>query len=298
VLKGDLPERWLESFAHPEQRELPRASTSKNLWMGVPGVTTSWHYDEYANFFLHLEGSKRVLILPPSAYYSLHFFPALHPYYRKSQVVWEECEDLSLEAMRERFPGWEDIEIQSVVLRPGDVLYLPPYWSHRVETLGERASVSLSLWSSSRVSSVSVYILNLIKQSVDAIGDKSLSLDFFQAAMHKVLHSALPALAQRSEFFDNLINRQYMTAIGNQFDYSACRECEPPTILSSPAQSELASTVDVVVAAVIHKLRIVQADIKPIVLGFVLEKGINKLFFDSVHVDLCFIIQCLANHLR
>jgi hypothetical protein len=34
-----------------------------------------------------------------------------------------------------------------VVLFPGDLLYLPPYWGHHVETLAK--SISINFWSNS-----------------------------------------------------------------------------------------------------------------------------------------------------
>ena len=32
-----------------------------------------------------------------------------------------------------------------VILEPGDALYIPPYWWHRIETLGESSGTALSL---------------------------------------------------------------------------------------------------------------------------------------------------------
>jgi hypothetical protein len=44
---------------------------------------------------------------------------------------------------RQRYPNFERAELRSVTLRPGDVIYTPPYWWHHVETSGEAAAVSV-----------------------------------------------------------------------------------------------------------------------------------------------------------
>ena len=44
---------------------------------------------------------------------------------------------------RQRHPRFERSVLHSVTLRPGDVIYTPPYWWHHVETRGDAAAVSV-----------------------------------------------------------------------------------------------------------------------------------------------------------
>jgi len=44
----------------------------------------------------------------------------------------------------QRFPSFNNITAYTVTLEPGDVLYLPPFWFHRV--IAEELSISVSTW--------------------------------------------------------------------------------------------------------------------------------------------------------
>ena len=57
------------------------------LWSGEAGVTAQTHYDHVENFFVQLQGYKRVVLYPPSDAAPLHPFPSLHPSYHQSQVT-------------------------------------------------------------------------------------------------------------------------------------------------------------------------------------------------------------------
>ena len=82
ALVADLeatPSWWQRHFVHMEQTAHPESPSMRTLWIAQPGVTTSWHFDTHVNFFVHLSGRKRVLVLPPAAYASLYLYPSLHP---------------------------------------------------------------------------------------------------------------------------------------------------------------------------------------------------------------------------
>ena len=125
-------------------------------------------------------------------------------------------------------------------LHAGDVLYLPAYWNHRVEALGTRTSVSLSVWSSSDGSMLGVDLLALLLESflkvVHAGYGESRGLDLFQAAMHRVLGRALARPDARRRFFDHLVQRQYLggRTRSAEFDPATCQPCEAPLSFSAP----------------------------------------------------------------
>jgi hypothetical protein len=121
---------------------LPDAITHDvNMWIGGGNVTTLTHYDTYANFYVQLRGQKRVVLFPPRFHGAFHLYPAMHPLHKIGQVL-QDTPDTAL------FPDYlaavEQAGIE-VVLSRGDVLYLPPFWFHRVQANG--FSLSVNVWS-------------------------------------------------------------------------------------------------------------------------------------------------------
>uniref|UniRef100_A0A6B2L6L0 JmjC domain-containing protein n=1 Tax=Arcella intermedia TaxID=1963864 RepID=A0A6B2L6L0_9EUKA len=110
------------------------------LWMGSKGVTAPTHYDKSHNFFIQINGTKRFILSPPEEHNKLYLYPSLHPMRLQSQVdFWN--------VNRTKFNHFEEVLAYDVLLHPGDVLYLPPYWFHRVIT--EEPGIGLNIWSTS-----------------------------------------------------------------------------------------------------------------------------------------------------
>jgi hypothetical protein len=138
------------------------------LWLSHPGVVTQMHYDTTHNFFAHLQGLKKVYLVPPQA--EICQYPNVHRSYRQSQILLESslcpqqsqrsatsfrvdnrtlCEyvdqticaglEANLATVRAQPAMLEPVE---VTLQPGDLLYIPPYFSHRIEALTLSLSVS------------------------------------------------------------------------------------------------------------------------------------------------------------
>jgi len=108
--------------------------------MGSKGVTAPTHYDKSHNFFIQLQGIKRFILSPPEEHSKLYLYPSLHPMRLQTQVDF-------FSVNREKFPKFKNIIGEEALLYPGDVLYLPPYWFHRVIT--EEPGVGINIWSSS-----------------------------------------------------------------------------------------------------------------------------------------------------
>lgn len=201
--------------------------------------------------------------------------------------------------MEDEFPGWASHTVAANTLEPGDVLFLPPFTLHRVEAVGERPSVSLSLWSTSHDSARGVLLLTHLRAAFEAWAaskaGRSGALDRLQAALHLLVVAALPSLKARRAFFDALINRQYVqSSTPEELDLSACRPCERAA--SDPPPSPTPSAQDVA-AEMARSLAEAPEGVRPIVLSFVLEKALHKLVFDDVRTVVCFIASCLADHL-
>ena len=98
------------------------------LWCGIAGCVSPLHYDEALNFFAQCVGQKRFVLFDPSQYTSLYPYPVHHACDRQSQVN-------PYEPDLERFPRFTEAAGVECILNPGDILFLPPYWWHHVESI-------------------------------------------------------------------------------------------------------------------------------------------------------------------
>ncbi len=110
-----------------------------NFWFGGANVTAYTHYDTSHNLHLVVYGRKKFVIFPPSSHAELILYPSLHQFYRQVQR-----DVLSPEVI----PELTSSPLE-VILSPGEVLYLPPYWFHCVISL--ETTISLNVWSNSEV---------------------------------------------------------------------------------------------------------------------------------------------------
>ena len=108
------------------------------VWISSSGMITHTHFDQDYNFFVQLVGEKRFTLWSPEQHELMYTYPRVHPLWHKSRVNFRDA-DL------QKFPGFSRARAVQVRLGPGDMLYVPPYTWHYVETLSP--SVSLSTWS-------------------------------------------------------------------------------------------------------------------------------------------------------
>lgn len=130
----------LEPQAALYATEADRANGQQFTWLSSPGVRTHTHFDSDRNTFVQLLGSKRFVLWPPNQTARLCPFPRLHPLWHKSRVAFE-APDL---AACGSYAGSSALVAE---VRAGDVLYVPPFWWHTVETLSPSLSLStISRW--------------------------------------------------------------------------------------------------------------------------------------------------------
>ena len=113
-------------------------SSKQFMWISSPGMITHTHFDQDYNIFVQLLGKKRFTLWSPTQHELMYVFPRVHPMWHKSRVNYRAVDTL-------QFPGFTRAKGVQVELGPGDLLYIPPYTWHYVETLSP--SVSLSTWS-------------------------------------------------------------------------------------------------------------------------------------------------------
>ena len=108
------------------------------MWISSAGMITHAHFDQDFNFFVQLLGKKRFTLWAASQHELMYVFPRVHPMWHKSRLNFRAPDLL-------RFPQFAKTRALQIELGPGDVLFVPPYTWHYVETL--TPSVSLSTWS-------------------------------------------------------------------------------------------------------------------------------------------------------
>lgn len=132
-LKDDLKPN---SFLYNTQEDYDKQR--QYIWISSPGMITHGHFDQDYNLFIQLVGTKRFTLWLPSQHELLYTYPRVHPLWHKSRINFR---DVNLDL----FPNFVLSSALQVTVRPGDILYIPPYTWHYVETLSP--SVSLSTWS-------------------------------------------------------------------------------------------------------------------------------------------------------
>jgi len=104
-------------------------SLQGNVWLASAGACTPLHYDASANLFSQYLGEKVVVLYPPEAATAAQLFPFASALRRSSSR-----------------PATLGLLHQPLVftLKPGQNLFIPPYWLHHV--CSSSPSFSLSLW--------------------------------------------------------------------------------------------------------------------------------------------------------
>lgn len=132
-LKSDVTP---DSFLYRSEEDLSAAR--QYVWISSPGMITHGHFDQDYNLFTQILGTKRFTFWSPSQHESLYMFPRIHPLWHKSRINFRDPDV-------KKFPAFSHTSALQVTVGPGDLLFIPPYTWHYVETLSP--SVSLSTWS-------------------------------------------------------------------------------------------------------------------------------------------------------
>lgn len=95
-----------------------------NVWIGSDGTIAPTHYDGEHNFYIQIRGKKHWTLHPPSQSHQMKLCPRWSPFYRQSMID-DRVDSSEIFKKNSAF---------SLTLNPADVLYLPPFWFHRVES--------------------------------------------------------------------------------------------------------------------------------------------------------------------
>lgn len=95
---------------------------------GMKGIVAENHFDLNRNSIVVLSGSRRYLLAHPNQCRNMCLYDQHHPSARHSQVDWSNP-NLT------QFPEFDEALGNEVVLKAGDVLYLPNNWFHHIISL-------------------------------------------------------------------------------------------------------------------------------------------------------------------
>lgn len=107
-----------------------------NAWFGPRGTVSPLHFDPYHNVLVQVVGEKQIRLYAPQDSDKLYAHP--EPMLFNTSQVDAEAPDLSC------FPKFADGTCWFTVLKPGQMLYIPPKWWHHVRSLS--TSFSVSFW--------------------------------------------------------------------------------------------------------------------------------------------------------
>ncbi|KAJ1871472.1 Lysine-specific demethylase 8 [Coemansia sp. RSA 486] len=106
-----------------------------NVWFGPKGTVSPLHYDKSDNLFVQVVGCKYFRFYSPDESDRVYAYPQESMLDNTSQV------DVSNPDLG-RYPLFEKAQYTECVVRPGDMLYIPPKWWHYVRSLSISASIS------------------------------------------------------------------------------------------------------------------------------------------------------------
>ena len=145
---------------------------AETFWAGDDGTTSHTHYDGDGNFYVQTHGRKRFTLWPPECWPEMALHPFPHAAHRQSQ---KDCGEAgggaagsappgcghggargAVERVLRRAARFAGLEAAGAalgarallrqppaacapleaMLAPGELLYLPPFWFHRVASVG------------------------------------------------------------------------------------------------------------------------------------------------------------------
>lgn len=167
--------------------------TSNLLLVSQPNNITPCHYDEQENFFAQVRGYKRCLLFSASMFKCLYPYPTYHPCDRQSQVNLNQPDF-------KNFPKLKELKGYETIVGPGDVLYIPNYWFHQIESLDD-ITISVNFWYKARS-------LKAEDVKYPLKDDQKVSM---MRNVEKMISAALKNNDEVPEFFESLTLGRYTT---------------------------------------------------------------------------------------
>ncbi|NJL20537.1 MAG: cupin-like domain-containing protein [Leptolyngbyaceae cyanobacterium SM1_3_5] len=122
------------------------AASNLNLWVGPSGHVEALHYDPSDGTLMQLFGEKKLLLFPPNQTANLYPFSiAVHLKHGMrlrswfSQTYPEQPDFAAFPNLKIALP-----QAQEVILKAGELIFLPVGWWHEVTSLGDGMTCSVN----------------------------------------------------------------------------------------------------------------------------------------------------------
>jgi hypothetical protein len=134
-------DRWLPGFRKENDVRLTDIKPMVNFWLGNQNQIAA-HYDCPANIACCVAGERSFILFPPEQVSNLYIGPLdVNPSGRAISLVNFDDPDY------QKFPKFKIAlnNAQSVKLKPGDALFIPPLWWHHVRS-HNRLNMLVNYW--------------------------------------------------------------------------------------------------------------------------------------------------------
>ena len=128
------------------------------MWLSYGGTKSVVHLDDFINFHFCIEGTKTFYVADPSFVDDLYFpsfiyegGTALEDYDQRRSPVKFYNPDFKT------YPRFKDVKWTRIDIKPGDMLFLPRYMVHYVETPENQRSISINLFIEDDLNNDDVY---------------------------------------------------------------------------------------------------------------------------------------------
>jgi len=131
----------LPAFSEENRLEIVDSRVSPRIWMGNR-LTVQTHFDLSENIACVVAGRRRFTLFPPQQ------TPNLYPGPFELTLAGPPVSMVRLEQPDfDRYPGFREAMKQALVaeLGPGDAIYIPYFWWHHVQTLGD-LNILVNYW--------------------------------------------------------------------------------------------------------------------------------------------------------
>jgi hypothetical protein len=118
---------------------------ASGLWIGSRGVVTPLHHDAWTGLLFQFHGAKRIRMFSPRDRTNLYFSSPRTP-----SAVWSRLPGRSADTDLGEFPRFAHATPYEGQLEAGEVLFIPPYWSHEIEALEANISMPFRFTTSMR----------------------------------------------------------------------------------------------------------------------------------------------------
>ena len=131
------------------------------LWIGHSHSKTGLHYDkDYRNLLCQISGQKKIYLFPPEQ--TKYMYPSNK--FDNGSV----CSQVDFwNINKDKFPEFNNSSYIEILLSPGQILSIPPYWWHAVENIGTNVALSIR---SEPISNILSIIPSGIKSILHNIG--------------------------------------------------------------------------------------------------------------------------------